>query len=192
MSKEPKRESVDDAHAMGRETVEFEAIETDPEHKRVEFELMLGSMQDGEYVEVCIDRDFQHPIEIDFGRTPETSTCFLVQGRECPQLKADYILIQPDVIAKDPRKGWVPIGGMHARRPKEEALETVYIGRDETPQLRLGPDVSRTHASVDFRRKPGIELLTLCADSHKKGFYARVVAHPEDIEKLPSDARRVR
>lgn len=153
---------------------------------------MLGILRNGEHEEVDFNPDFRHPIAIDFGRTSETSRCFLVHGRECPQLNADYILIQPDVIAKDPRRGWVPIGGQHVLRPEEQAREAVYVGREETPQLRLGPDVSRSHCEIESCRKPGGESLTLTTHSRDEGSYARIIAHPDDIEELPSNPSRVR
>jgi hypothetical protein len=161
------------------DTVEVEAIESD--EKRVEYELGLGSGDaDGS---LMIEPGFGHPIEFRFGRTRKTSPCLLVHGRECPQLGAEYVLVQPDVIAKDPRKGWMPIGGHWA----ETQADLVYVGREDTPQFRFGPDVSRCHAYLSqTRTKRGVSHLTLAADEGEPR-YVRVVVHPDDLREPPPE-----
>jgi hypothetical protein len=172
-------------HGEELETIKFAAIEADPDRERVDFELMLTPP--GEHGgEVEIKRDFKHPIELRFGRTPETSPCILIHGEECPQLGADYILIQPDVIAKDPQKGWVPLGGVHARSP--QTPDTAYIGRRESPQLRLGPDVSRHHAEVVYGPSP-YNFLEVRTFQDEGPHYVRVSAHPDDLAVFPPDAQ---
>jgi hypothetical protein len=104
-----------------------------------------------------------------------------VQGSECPQLRADYILVQPDVLAKDPRRGWVPIGSpAPENRGEGWAGDLVYIGRQDTPQLRLGPDVSRRHAYISAGFNDCGSYLDLTMDEIES-HYARVRIHPDDI-----------
>jgi hypothetical protein len=178
------REPVGD-HADEAETIEFDAIEGEPDSERIEFELMLTPTDEGG-ASVEIKPDFKHPIELRFGRTAETSPCFLVHGSECPQLGAEYVLIQPDVIAKDPRKGWEPIGGTPVDR-----FGTAYIGRgEETPQLRLGPDVSRHHAQIEHVPHRNVIEVGTFQDEDRR--YVRVIAHPDDLIELPPGMRVVR
>jgi hypothetical protein len=182
MSMKDDTSSVE-GHAEEPETVEIEALEADPERERIEFELMLTPDREGGAT-VRIKPDFKHPVELRFGRTPETSPCFLVHGSECPQLGAEFILVQPDVIAKDPRKGWEPIGGLRVDR-------IAYIGRgEESPQLRLGPDVSRLHAEVEYRREP-YNYIEVATHQNQGRRYVRISAHPEDLAELPSGMRPV-
>jgi hypothetical protein len=188
MSDESPRESVDESTDEAA-TVEFEAIEADPDSERIEFELMLAPDKGEGPVSVEIKPDFKHRIELRFGRTSETSPCLLVPGSECPQLGAEYVLIQPDVIAKDPRKGWVPLGGIHAVTPT--ALDTAYVGREESPQLRLGPDVSRHHAEVAFGPNP-YNMLEVRTFQDEGPHYVRVSVHPDDLVELPPGMRVVR
>lgn len=177
MSYDPLRP---DKEAEALDTIAFDAVEANPDHRRVELELLLkgGGWETGDFLD--IKPDFQHPVELRFGRTAETSPCLLVRGSECPQLRADYILFQPDVVATDPRKGWIPIGGIHSRRyPVEERMDDISIGRQATPQLRLGPDVSRWHAEISLKLKPTHSCLQLHAYSNDDR-YARVSMHPDD------------
>lgn len=190
MSHDPLRPFPDNLEAEAADTTEFEAVEADPEQRRIELELLLkgGAWEAGDFLD--IKPDFRHPVELQFGHTPETSPCLLVRGSECPQLRADYILFQPDVVARDPRKGWVPIGGLHARRsPVEERMDTIYIGRQKTPQLRLGPDVSRSHAEISLKLKPTHSYLQLHACENFDR-YVHVSMHPDDLAEGSQDLAR--
>lgn len=88
--------------------------------------------------------DFKHPVELKLGRDSQTSSCFLIDASVCPQLRAEYIIAQPDVVRRDPARGWIPIGGYYEK--------IVDLGREASPQLRLGPDVSREHCYVSISR----------------------------------------
>ncbi len=59
---------------------------------------------------------------------PNTAEIEVVRGELVPQVGALYVLSQPDVIAEDWRRGWIPVGG---RWPNE-----VYLREQES--LRLG------------------------------------------------------
>lgn len=93
------------------------------------------------------------PVEIRLGQTTESSPLFLEQaGRHthkdlCDAAGVDpdfaLVVIQPDVMAEDPRRGWavIPSGGK------------VLIGRAATPQFRLGNDVSRKgHLEIENKK----------------------------------------
>jgi len=92
------------------------------------------------------------PIEIRVGQTAETSPLLLdgawnyreiceAQGVE----PSAHILVQPDVMAEDPQRGWIMI-------PKGEK---VTIGRATTPQFRLGNDVAREeHMEIENKKMP--------------------------------------
>lgn len=114
------------------DTIEFAAIE--PEAKRVCYELhsRLG---------VRVSQTLKSPIEIRVGQTTESSPLFLHNGQDFPELCAAdgadpfhaWVLVQPDVMDEDPKRGWLVI------------TEWTGIGRSETPQFRLGRDVSRKY-----------------------------------------------
>lgn len=59
---------------------------------------------------------------------PDTPDIQIVRGENVPQLDALYVLAQPDVIAEDWRRGWIPVGG---HWPDE-----IYLREQE--RLRLG------------------------------------------------------
>lgn len=84
-----------------------------------------------------IRRDFGGSVEIVFGGD-DAGRCTLLHGSSCPQLGAEYVLCQPEVVARDPRRGWLPLGGRHR--------DQLYLGRDDSPELVLGPSVSHDHA----------------------------------------------
>ena len=79
-------------------------------------------------------------VEIRLGVDSDTPTCWLVGGQQCEQLGADYILIQPSVIERDPTRGWLPLGGRH---PAD-----IWIGHDQTPELDLGDSIEGEHLLV--------------------------------------------
>jgi hypothetical protein len=80
------------------------------------------------------------PVTLLLGRQPETPPCLLLPGDCCPPLGASYVLMQPEVIRQDIRRGWLPLGGRHAK--------AVELGRETSPGLNLGPDVSREHCRL--------------------------------------------
>jgi hypothetical protein len=181
MNYNPLRPFPDNPEAQAPDTIEFDAVEVNSDQRRIDLELTLkgGTWEAGDFLD--IQPDFRHPVEFRFGRTSETSPCLLAHGSECPQLRADYILFQPDVVAQDPRKGWLPIGGIHTRwPPAEERIDVVHIGRLETPQLRLGPDVSRSHAELHLRLQPEHEHLELHAYADLNR-YVRVSVDADDL-----------
>lgn len=78
--------------------------------------------------------------ELVLGRSGDTPQCFLLAGERCHQLGADYVIVQPTVVGRDPTRGWLPLGGRH---PTD-----IYIGRTESPELDLGPSVEGEHLFV--------------------------------------------
>lgn len=154
-------------------TIEFEAIS---EHERAAgrrtYELTTS---DEDVPSLVIRADFVGVVELRLGRTSDTSPCYLVRGEVCPQLAADYIVVQPDVMRQDPTKGWVPIGDTY---PGD-----VCLGRRLTPQLRLGPDVSRDHCYIGWSRTMAstskVPWLMITDGSGRNG--TRVTADEADV-----------
>ncbi len=58
------------------------------------------------------------------GAVPEFE---VVSGLDWPQVHSRYVLLQPEVVCRDPRAGWVPLGGIYP--------ESVLIGPRETPEF---------------------------------------------------------
>lgn len=125
------------------ETIEFEPI---PPPEYIWVEVRKES-------EVVLEGIHEFPVEIRAGQTTETSPLLLDWGGKYRELceaqgieaTGAYVLLQPDVMAEDPQRGWliVPRGG------------TVSIGRAETPQFRLGNEVARTgHMEVENKDVP--------------------------------------
>jgi hypothetical protein len=54
--------------------------------------------------------DMRPGIEIQI-ELPDTPVIHVVRGGEVPQLEAQYILVQQEVVAENWRRGWTPIGG---------------------------------------------------------------------------------
>ncbi len=113
------------------ETAEFAAIEQE-QPERVCLEVSSGLAVRFEYGPVV-------PVEVRLGQTTETSPFFLHEGLSYPELcKAEgiepisaHVLIQPDVMEKNPELGWLVVHSWQT------------VGREETPQFRLGRDISR-------------------------------------------------
>lgn len=172
-----------------KERVNGGAGETDREQDTVAFDALEGVLP-AETKPPClcyevrendgglfIRPDFVGPIEIRVGQPPDTSPCYLVHGSECPQLNADYILVQPDVLAVDSRRGWVPFGGIHCF--------AAYLGRTDSPELKLGADVSREHCDLGINRG----VLTI-GDSSRNGTW--VIARPDDLLSREEASERQR
>lgn len=138
-----------------------------------EYELRYSS-PDGLHIsegskQIEIRPDFKYPIEIQLGTdSSERRRLFLIHGRECPQLGADYILLQPEVVAEDPRRGWLPVGGVHDG--------SRGLGGEDTPELELGADVDPDHAHIGVDPD---EAIGISDGSDRRGTF--VWAHPDDV-----------
>jgi hypothetical protein len=138
------------------DTTEFDAVEVEtPE--RVSYELRSGTG-------VRISRDFSSPIEIRVGQTAESSPLFVHQGTDFPDLCAAegqephgaHVLIQPDVFENDPERGWMVIS------------EWSDVGRQDTPQFKLGRDISRKgHVALGPTEGNGFEIVGASANPTK-------------------------
>lgn len=113
------------------ETIEFAAIEQE-QPERVCLEVSAGLAVRFEYGPAV-------PVEIRLGQTAETSPFFLHEGGSYRELcEADgvdpgsaYVLVQPEVMEENPELGWVVFRSWQ------------MVGREDTPQFRLGRDISR-------------------------------------------------
>lgn len=168
MAREPEPHPETDQTS---ETIEFEPVPP-PEYVWVEV---------GNESEVVLVGIHELPTEIRVGQTTGTSPLFLDRGwnyRElCEAAGVDdpdvYVLVQPDVMAADPEKGWMIFA----------SGEKVRIGRAETPQFRLGNDVAREgHMEIEGEEhvpgaNPEIRIAGLQANPVKvrvKGDFAGV------------------
>jgi hypothetical protein len=130
------------------ETIEFEAIEL--ERKHVCYELRNGAS-------IVLPARFRGPIEVRVGQT--TSPLFLHRGYKHPELceavgvisasskECMPVLIQPDVMAENSDMGW------------DAVCDYLSLGRVDTPQFRLGPDISRTKHIEMAWAGDGIEIV---------------------------------
>lgn len=136
------------------ETIEFAAIK--PEQELVWHEVSDQSA-------VIISGLCEYPVEVRIGQTTETSSLFIERGREYAALceaegidpSTAYVLVQPDVMAENPRAGWLVIS------PNKE----VNIGRAETPQFRLGGDIARKQHMTIKNKGGSQEELSITAYS---------------------------
>lgn len=110
--------------------------------------------------------NFEHLVELRLGWDERTPPIYLIPGKRCPQLGADYLVVQPSVVRENPSRGWLPVGGRFG--------SDVQLGRDWSPELELGQDVDYMAAAVVCKTDGTIEIA-----SHARGF--RVVADPTDL-----------
>jgi len=147
MAREPKPHPETDQTG---ETIEFEPIPL-PEY------VWLEATREAE---IKLKGLCEYPVELRIGQTGETSPFILDWGgahRElCAAVDVDptltYILLQPDVMEKDPRRGWAIIS----------RGETISIGRAEAPQFRLGRDIARKgHMQIENVERQSLSNKTM-------------------------------
>lgn len=119
--------------------------------------------------QLTVSREFTCPVDMRLGCTTVEQRVVLIHGRECPQLGASYLLVQPDVVARDPRRGWLPLGGRHP--------EQLFLGSEDSPELELGDGVDPDHAVVSITSE-GICI----TDGSSTGTDVR--AHPDDVMRV--------
>jgi hypothetical protein len=113
--------------------------------------------------------DFKYPVEVQLGTdSSERRRLFLIHGRECPQLGADYVLLQPEVVVEDPSRGWLPLGGVHSGGRG--------LGTEDTPELELGSDIDPDHAHIGLMLSEGVAI----SDGSDRGG-TFVWAHSDDV-----------
>ena|SRR4249920_3212122 len=151
----------------GSDTQEFKAVKlVEGVDARTEFELV------GNY-RLLVKPDFQHPVELRLGRDEQTPTCYLIPKPWNRKYGDQYVIVQPDVFRADRRRGWVEFG--------TGSTNHVGLGRLVTPQLDLGPDVSRRHCLVAIGTSPvdGNSDVLEIESYGRNGL--RVSVHPDDI-----------
>lgn len=92
--------------------------------------------------------------------SPDALPCYLARATCLPQLGAEYVLLQPEVVARDPRQGWLPLGGLHS--------VSLCLGRGESPGLDLPVTASREHLYLTL----GEHELTLTDTSQNGTWFA--------------------
>jgi hypothetical protein len=98
-----------------------------------------------------LDSQFAHvrvpfdtlPAEIRLTNDPEEQRLFLISAGCVDELGATFVLIQPEVFARDPRRGWVPIGGHYG--------SVVFVGREESYALDYVAGMDESHCLVAVR-----------------------------------------
>lgn len=110
------------------ETEDFAAVRPPEElRERKEFELI------GHY-RLTVREDFRRPIELRLGRDERSPICYLV-----PYTRWSFAVIQPETHQADASRGLATTEGHSAY---------IALGREASPELALGPDVSRRHCLV--------------------------------------------
>jgi len=103
------------------------------------------------------------PIELRLGHA--SSPCFIVPGRWCPQIGAEYIVMQPDVLAQSFSAGWMPIGGRHPDYfliGQHESAFVVGVGRHEMPPyFEFAADVDGVHCQIATANSGGVVIRML-------------------------------
>ena len=79
---------------------------------------------------VELNRNLSAGVRIALEGSPTTPELMVVAGREIPQLGAGCIILQPDVLVNDPRRGWMPVGGTYP--------ELAKVDPEYTPWFDLG------------------------------------------------------
>lgn len=125
-------------------------------HRPSERVVRLDSESDDYALRWPLDR----PVRLLLGSV-EAPPLELLDGEDVPQLGADLLVVQPEVIRADARRGWLPIGGVYS--------DAVCIGRTESPSLNLDPRASREHLYVHCTRQ---ELILV--DVSKNGTWVLV------------------
>jgi hypothetical protein len=119
------------------DTIEFTALELEPA-LQVRYTLR-------DKTGLRLPHDFAGDLVLRIGYTAHSSPCHVAPVNAYPRLlepssesgaREKWVVLQPDVIASGQSAGWVALG------------QELDIGRHSTPQLRLGPDVSRSRHCV--------------------------------------------
>lgn len=129
------------------ETTEFAAVEQGPERFLT---VELGPGRAISALTIDGRSELVDQVELRFGRSPETPPCRLIRGLGIPQLDAEWILVQPDVVRRDPARGWLPLGGRF--------LGSAVVGRAYTPMFEFGADVSREQLRIGASEHGQLEL----------------------------------
>lgn len=80
----------------------------------------------------------------------EVPPIFVMATGCLPQLQADWVVIQPEVVRADPTRGWEPVDRFG-----------LYLGRDENVSIDLGSDCSTSLCRVIGRGSEAVEVLNL-------------------------------
>ena len=152
------------------DTLEFPAVVEPEREPRVELFLGVGEW-------VAITHAQQAPVELILG-DPTTAKPIQLLTDLPYQLQpvARFLLLQPDAVSRDLRRGWCPLG------LEDEPLEyALCLGRDELmEEFDFGPEVSREHLTVArFDGPSHLRLATRLTNLGRNGTIVR--AHPEDI-----------
>jgi hypothetical protein len=144
------------------DTQEFEALQP-PERtfERREFEL-AGSQQ------VTAWGEFTHPIELRLGHDEQTPLCYIVWYPSRDSRLNTYAVVQPEVAYERQGQGWCEIDWRTAAK----------LGREVSPQFRLGPDVSRRHCRVASTNQEEGRIIEI-ENYSRNGLL--VAMHPDDV-----------
>lgn len=100
------------------------------------------SLTDGRHQYVIPD-DHSRAVELQEGtrfvvEVGDSPAMAVVAGAEVPQVSADWLVVQPEVVARSWRRGWAPLGGVWSDElnlATEEGLEIAGVPTDATVSL---------------------------------------------------------
>lgn len=105
-----------------------------PPSERVDAGPLVELELAGDQRSVFVSHSFSR-LYLELEEGPGASPIEIVSGLDWPQLRARYVVVQEDVIRKDPRRGWVPVGGVYP--------DCLLIGPAEAGQLEFSAAVGR-------------------------------------------------
>jgi hypothetical protein len=147
------------------DTQEFDAVRLiEGVDERTEFEL-VGNRR------IQVKLEFEHPIELRVGRDEQTPICYLVRN-PWHLGRGGYAVVQPEVVRSHPGRGWIEFGGVGKRQLGK-------VGRLVSPELELGPDVSRRHCLIATTKLDECGEIVEIENYGRNGL--RVLVHPDDL-----------
>lgn len=97
--------------------------------------------------EVRLPSDFDGVVELRFSGEPHPP-CFLMRADCCPQLRAAYVVIQPDVVREDPTRGWVPLGGSHEHTEEFGGISPYHWLRFDPESAQCAIDIYEDRVDI--------------------------------------------
>jgi hypothetical protein len=83
---------------------------------------------------LCVDHSFSRLV-VHQDEGPGASPIEIVSGLDWPQLHARYVIVQEEVVRRDPRRGWAPVGGVYP--------DHLLIGPSDASQLDFSAAVGK-------------------------------------------------
>lgn len=114
---------------------------------------------------------FKHPIEVKLGTDEQTPTCYIIRYPSHQSHFDSYAVVQPEVACDQQGQGWAEFSMLES---------ATALGRELSPQFRLGPEVSRRHCLVRLSVQEKGDLIEI-DNFGRNGL--RVGMHPDDLAR---------